>query len=161
VTRRLLKTIRLDGTDARVFECAAEPGEWAIPGGFAFADDSPDGLTGKRLQAFRCGFLGLGSFGWSTLVTVAEASDAAFDLAEAALARHFVETYGAPTLEEATAAARAELEFGAGLCEGPINTLLRLERKLEEDGVIERFRVVKPAAAQNHARIWDLTEDDG
>jgi len=161
VSRRLLKTIRLDGTDARVFEPAAEPGEWAIPGGFAFADDTPESLTGKRRQAFRSGFLGLGGFGWSTLVTVAEASDAACDLAEAALARHFVERYGAPSLEEATAAARSELEFAAGLCDGPVNTLLCVERELGEDGVIERFRVVKPAGAENHARIWELTEDHG
>jgi Family of unknown function (DUF6505) len=157
--RRLLRTIRLDGTDARVFERAAEPGEWAIPGGFAFADDAPESLSGKRRQAFRSGFLGLSSFGWSTVTMVAEIDDAAFDAVRAALAQHLIDAYGAPDLGQALAAAQSELEFAVGLCDGPINTLLCVEREMADDGVVERFRVVKPAAGENHARIWDLVED--
>ena len=70
----LPRTIRLDPSDTLVFERAAEPGEWAVPGGFAFWDEAPEAMPGKRRQAFRAGFLGLASFGWSTLVEVAEAT---------------------------------------------------------------------------------------
>ncbi len=55
---RLPRTIRLDPSDLVVFERAAEPGEWAVPGGFPFWDDDPAALAGKRRQAFRAGFLG-------------------------------------------------------------------------------------------------------
>src|SRR5262245_3275662 len=34
---KLLRTIRLDPSDTFVFDKAAEPGEWAVSGGFAFA----------------------------------------------------------------------------------------------------------------------------
>ncbi|MFQ5763830.1 MAG: DUF6505 family protein, partial [Rhodospirillales bacterium] len=68
---RFPRTIRLDESDRRVFERAAEPGEWAIPGTFVFADADPATLSGKARQAFAHGFLGLESFGWSTLVEVA------------------------------------------------------------------------------------------
>ncbi len=159
--RRLLRTIRLDNTDARVFDRAAEPGEWAIPGGFAFADDTPETLSGKRRQAFRHGFLGLTSFGWSTVTMVAEAGDSVFEQMTQVLAQHFIDHFGAPDLDAALAAAREELDFAAGLCDGPVNTLLCVEREPGADGVIERFRIVRPAPTENHARIWDLVEDHG
>ena len=73
---RLPRTLRLDPSDRVVFTRAAEPGEWAVPGGFAFWDEDPAALPGKRRQEFRAGFLGLASFGWSTLVEVAEAAPA-------------------------------------------------------------------------------------
>ena len=60
---KLLRTIRLDASDTFVFERAAKPAEWAIPGGFMFADRDPRTLAGRDRQAFRAGFLGLGSFG--------------------------------------------------------------------------------------------------
>src|SRR5207244_10452102 len=70
---KLLRTIRLDASDTFVFERAAEPGEWAVPGAFMFAHDDPDALDGKRRAAFRSGFLGVPSLGWSTLVQIVEA----------------------------------------------------------------------------------------
>ena len=69
---RFPRTIRLDGSDAQVFERAAAPDEWAVSGAFAFVDTPPEALRGKRAQAFARGFLGTKSFGWSTLVAVAE-----------------------------------------------------------------------------------------
>ena len=50
---KLLRTIRLDPSDTFVFDVAAEPGEWAVPGGFAFWDEDPAQMSGKRRQAFR------------------------------------------------------------------------------------------------------------
>ena len=73
---KLPRTVRFDQSDSQVYETAAEDGEWAVPGGFAFADDSAETLTGKRRQAFANGFLGLASFGHATFVTVASADEA-------------------------------------------------------------------------------------
>ena len=63
---KLLRTIRLDPSDGFVFAKAAEPGEWAVAGGFMFWDADPATLEGKERAAFRSGILGIGSFGWST-----------------------------------------------------------------------------------------------
>src|SRR5262249_57652281 len=71
---KLLRTMRLDPSDAFVFEHAADPGEWAVSGAFMFADADPDALAGKSRAAFRGGFLGVASLGWSTLVQIVEAT---------------------------------------------------------------------------------------
>ena len=65
---KLLRTIRLDPSDTFVFEKAAEPGEWAVSGAFVFWDTDATALQGKARSAFRGGFLGVESLGWSTLV---------------------------------------------------------------------------------------------
>jgi ADP-ribose pyrophosphatase YjhB (NUDIX family) len=139
----LPRTIRLDPSDSLVFERAAEPGEWAVPGGFAFWDEAPEGMSGKRRQAFRSGFLGLTSFGWSTLVEVAEADAAAREQAVAALARHLVAAHGAPDEATARPAAEEEIAFAESLCEGhPPGTALALSRSLEDGRLRERFRTL-------------------
>ncbi len=143
---RLPRTLRLDPSDTLVFERAAEPGEWAVSGGFAFWDEDPEAMQGKRRQAFRAGFLGLGSFGWSTLVEVAEASPAEREAALAALAAHLRAAYGAPDEAAARAAAEEEIAFAESLCDHPPGTVLALARSLEPgpDGpaVRERFRTL-------------------
>src|SRR3982750_1536840 len=73
---KLPRTIRLDPSDAFVFERAAEPGEWAVTGSFLFFDQDVTALAGKGRAAFRAGFVGVESLGFSTLVMVAEASEA-------------------------------------------------------------------------------------
>ena len=131
----LLRTIRLDATDTLVFPAAAEPGEWAVPGGFAFWDDAPGSLSGKRQQAFRGGFLGLASFGWSTLVEVAPCDAAQREAAVAALAAHIRAAYGAPDDEAARAAALDEIAFAESLCAGQAaGTVLALHRSHDADG---------------------------
>ncbi|MFN3447686.1 MAG: DUF6505 family protein [Roseococcus sp.] len=140
----LLRTLRLDASDTLIFPAAAEPGEWAVPGGFAFWDDPPGSLSGKRQQAFRAGFLGLSSFGWSTLVEVAEAGAAEREAALAALAAHIRSAYGAPDEAAARAAAEEELAFAASLCEGQApGTVLALHRSHDETGAQrEAFRTL-------------------
>ena len=69
---KLLRTIRLDPSDTFIFPVAAEPGEWAVSGAFVFSDIDPATLQGKDRSAFRSGFLGLPSLGWSTLVQIVE-----------------------------------------------------------------------------------------
>lgn len=131
----LLRTLRLDHSDTLIFPAAAEPGEWAVPGGFAFWDDAPGSLSGKRQQAFRAGFLGLSSFGWSTLVEVAAADDAARDAAVDSLAAHIRAAYGAPDDAAARAAAAEEIAFAQSLCEGQApGTVLALHRSHDEGG---------------------------
>ena len=71
---KLLRTIRLDPSDTFVFDLAAEPGEWAVSGAFVFWNADPATLEGRARTAFRSGFLGLSSLGWSTLVQIVEAS---------------------------------------------------------------------------------------
>ncbi|MBO1075109.1 DUF6505 family protein [Roseomonas marmotae] len=139
---RLPRTLRLDPSDGVIFETAAAPGEWAVPGGFAFWDDDIEALSGKRRQAFRAGFLGLSSFGWSTLVEVAEASPAQRAEAVSALATHIREAYGAPDQASAEAAALEEIRFAESLCDHPPGTVLALSRSLEGGKQRERFRTL-------------------
>ena len=67
----LARVIRLDDSDLNVFDPAADIGEWAISGAFAFSDWTEADLVGKARQAFANGWLGLDSFGRSTFVAVA------------------------------------------------------------------------------------------
>jgi hypothetical protein len=141
---KLLRTIRLDRSDTFVFERAAEPGEWASPGGFMFWDGDPAALMGKPRAAFRSGFLGLSSFGWSTLVEVAEANGVQLEAAANTLARHLVEQHGAPGIDTALAAAREELEVSASLADHPLGTVIALQRSVDPDGTVrERFRTIR------------------
>lgn len=139
---RLPRTIQLDASDRSVFDHAAEPGEWAVTGTFAFLDDTPDSLAGKRRTAFQHGFLGTGSFGWSTLVMVADAPDAVVQATTDALARHFVDRHGAPSFAAAREVAEQEVMFAASLCEHPVGTLLTIFRQHGPDGVVEQFATV-------------------
>ena len=157
---KLPRIIRLDASDAAVFERAAEPGEWAVAGGFAFIDAELEQLTGKRRQAFANGFLGTETFGWSTFVVVASADEAAVETVVERLARLFVEAHGAPSLDAARPVARQEVDFMADLCRAHgVNTLLAIERVIEADGGIrERFRVIERGAGV-HGRAFDMTPE--
>lgn len=154
------RVIRLDTSDPRVFEHAAQPGEPAVPGSFAFADADPDTLERKQLLAFASGWLGTESFGRATLVEVAEIEEAEFFQVVERLARHFVQAYGAPDLASALPVAREEADYAAGLCEHKLHTLLAVEREPGPDGIRERFKVIQPHRAQDHARIWEVADED-
>src|SRR5437588_10598765 len=120
---KLPRTIRLDPSDTFVFEHPAEPGEWAVTGSFLFWDADVPSLTGKPRAAFRTGFLGVRSFGFSTLVIVSEASERERDEAIDALAKQLLERLGAPDMDAARAAADEEVGFAATLCKHEINTI--------------------------------------
>lgn len=146
--KHLARIIRLDESDLNVFEHPAEPGEWAISGAFAFSNWSEADLTGKRRQAFAHGWLSLESFGRASVVAVAPVTDLEWETLAAALADHFVAHYGAPGRAVAMPVALEELGHAEALCSDyEPNTLLLVERTLEEVGVRERFRAVKPVAA--------------
>jgi hypothetical protein len=139
---RLPRTIRLDPSDTFVYRCAAEPGEWAVTGTFLFFGVDTARLGGKARQAFRAGFLGIDSFGWSTLAVVTEAS--AEERAEAVerLAEQLVARCGAPDMDSARAAAEEEVAFAQSLCDHPVNTLLGIHRTGEGDSIRETFRTL-------------------
>lgn len=159
---KLPRVIRLDESDTHIFEAPAAPGEWAVPGGFAFADVDPDDLSGVDLIAFGQTFLGLSSFGRATLVQVTDATPAAVETATEALARHFVDRWGAPDIDAARPVAADEIAFTAELCAGHApGQLLALEREVGDDGVIERFRAVERPRGLDHGKVWTLVPDDG
>lgn len=160
---KLLRAIRFDDSDERVYDVAAQAGEWAVSGAFAFAGLADAALTGKVRQAFANGFLGVQSFGRSTFVTVAEAHEHDRDEIAYRLALHFVEHYGAPDVASALPEAEAEVAFAAELAAGvPINTVLTMRRIRDREGSItEEVRKIRPPSGEPlHARIWGSEPDD-
>lgn len=157
---KFLRVVRLDGSDPRIFRHAAGAGEPAVPGSFAFLDVDPDDLDRKEALALAAGWLGTESFGRASLVEVARIDEAEFFQVVERLARHFVEVYGAPDLASALPAAREEADYAASLCEHKLHTLLAIEREPADDGIRERIKVIHPDRAGDHARIWDIVEDD-
>ncbi len=154
--------VRLDESDARVYDPPAMPGEWAVPGSFVFVFAEAERLEGRAREALRHGFLGTHSFGWGTLVSVEEISAAEYAAAIERLAVHLRELYGAPDAEAALRAAREEAEFAASLCEPhPPHTLLAVERGISDDGIEENFRVVRPPSGLDHGRVrlWAVEDD--
>lgn len=155
---RLLRTIRLDPSDTFVFDRAAEPGEWAVPGAFVFAHVDVAGLEGRRRAAFRSGFLGIDTLGWSTLVQVVEASEkdrlAAIDL----LSQRLVERFGAPELAVARPAAVEEVAFAASLCDHPKGMLIAVSRKWKDGAITESFRTLTPGVGTKPARAFAFLE---
>jgi hypothetical protein len=162
---KLLRTIRLDVSDTFAFEKAAEAGEWAVPGSFLFWDEDVLALAGKRRIAFRSGWLGLNSFGWSTIAVVVEASPEERAAAVEQLARHLVDDHGAPGLPQALAAADEELTFAESCAQHPEQTLVVIHRTLGEDGAIrEQFRTVKaglPFNKDSYSRVFTFHEVEG
>ena len=158
---KLLRTIRLDPSDTFVFESAAEPGEWAVTGTFIFADGDPDKLEGKARVAFRSGFLGIASLGWSTLVQVVEASDADRLAAVDTLANQLVAQFGAPSIADAVAAAEEEFEFTASLCDHPRDTLIALHRAHEGGEIRETFRTLRPKDGPKPLRAFAFLDVEG
>ena len=158
---KLLRTIRLDPSDTFIFEPAAEPGEWAVSGAFAFWNGDPAELQGKTRSAFRGGFLGVQSLGWSTLVQIVEVSEADRARLVELLALRLVERFGAPDIAAARAAAEEEVAFAASLCSEPQDTLIAVHRSYENGEVHEAFRTLKPRNGPKPARAFSFLEVEG
>jgi hypothetical protein len=151
---KLLKTIRADRSDTFIFAQAAEPGEWAVSGAFLFAHRDPASLTGKPRAAFRGGFLGIDSFGWSTLVQIVEADETDRAAAVELLAAQLVRRCGAPDLSRARAAAEEEVAFAASLCEPPAGMLIAVSRRYEQEMTHEAFRTLQASAQWKQAPVF-------
>jgi hypothetical protein len=158
---KLLRTIRLDPSDAFIFERAAEPGEWAVPGAFMFSHQDVQGLEGKQRAAFRSGFVGIETLGWSTLAHVAEATDADRARAVEILAQQLVTHFGAPDLRAAMAAAEEEIAFAASLSNHPNGMLVALSRQFEDGSIRESFRTLTPSVGLAPARAYAFLEVAG
>ncbi|SFU65377.1 hypothetical protein SAMN02799631_01608 [Methylobacterium sp. 174MFSha1.1] len=165
---KLPRTLRLDPSDTLVFPVAAPPGEWAVTGSFLFLERDPAALAGKERAAFRAGFVGIESFGFSTLVVVSEASEPEREAATEALAAQFQARLGAPDWLSALAAAREEIAVAESLCTPPVGTVLALHRTLEDGEIREQFRALRPREGavpgsdrrHAYARAFDFYETD-
>jgi hypothetical protein len=157
---KLLRTIQLDPSDTFIFSPAAEPGEWAVSGSFVFWDSDPTTLEGKARTAFRSGFLGVQSLGWSTLVQIVEASDSERAQAVAQLGQHLVEKFGAPNLETARAAAEEEVTFAESLAVEDKDTLVAVHRRYEDGEIREAFRTLRPRNGPAPMRAFSFLEVD-
>jgi len=155
---KLLRTIRLDGSDAFVFERAATPGEWAVSGAFAFTHLNETELAGKARTAFRSGFLGVETLGWSTLVEVVEASEPEREAAIERLAQQLVERFGAPDLASARAAAAEEIDFSAALSHHPKGMLVAVSRRWQDGAIREAFRTLTPSLGPKPLRAYAFLE---
>ncbi len=145
---KLARTISFDISDQNIFERPAELDEWAISGAFEFSNWTAENLTGKPRQAFANGWMGIESFGRSTLVAVTVISQREYEEAIDRLSAHFVQVYGAPTLEAARGPAKEEIDHMRQMCEDhEDNTLMVVERELVDTGVKESFRIIKPQDA--------------
>jgi hypothetical protein len=158
---KLLRTIRLDPSDTFVFERAAEPGEWAVAGAFVFWDADPERLNGKQRNAFRSGFLGVDSFGWSTLVQIVEATPGDRERVTDTLAQRLVEHFGAPDLGTARKAAAEEISFAESLCGHPRDTLVAVHRSVEDGEIREAFRTLLPRGGKSELRAFSFLDVEG
>jgi hypothetical protein len=166
---RLPRTIRLDPSDKVVFAHAAEPGEWAVPGTFLFWGRPPESLSRKEAIAFRSGFLGVESFGHSTLVAVQEARPEERAAMVERLAQQLVAHLGAPSLDLARPAAEEEVAMAENLCrDHTVNTLLALHRTQDAGAIREQFRSLRPrdetafsaSHLQGHDRAFQFFEEE-
>jgi hypothetical protein len=163
---RLLRCLRLDPSDTFVFPRAAEPGEWAVPGSVMFWGADPAELLPKERAAFRAGFLGVATLGFSTLVEIAEIAEGDLDGVVEAFADALVAGAGAPDRAAALAAARDEIAFAQSLCDQPAGTVIAMHRSVEDGAVREQFRTLQrregstPGADRMHAhaRAFEFVE---
>lgn len=158
---KLPRTIRMDPSDGRVFHNAADPGEWAVTGTFSFVDASFEDMDNKDQLSFTSGWMGTGSFGYSTFVQVSVAPDSEVEAATRGLALHLFNEYGAPDMLAAMEAAKGEIMHAESLCDHPAGTLLAIRRDLTDEGISEQIRIVpRDDEEGGHARIWSFVEDE-
>ena len=155
---KLLRTIALDASDTFVFDVPAEPGDWAVSGVFRFCDRDPAELSGKDRSAFRSGFLGVQSWGWSTLAQIVHATEDDRRTVVELLARQLVERLGAPDLATALLAAEEEVAFAQSLCAHPISTLIAVHRSASDGDVRESFRRLQLREGEHHGKAFSFME---
>tara|TARA_R110002051_G_scaffold83650_9_gene148326 strand:- start:8629 stop:9123 length:495 start_codon:yes stop_codon:yes gene_type:complete len=141
---KLARAIHFDESDQRVFHNPARTGEWCISGGFEFSNWGDSDLVGKARQAFTNGWMGVETFGRVSCVAVTQIEPQECDIIARVLAQHFVDIYGAPSVEAALGTALEEIDQMADLCADHVpNTLLTVTRELTTAGVRESFRMIE------------------
>ena len=145
---KLARAIHVDESDTRVFHNSARTGEWCISGGFEFSNWGEADLVGKARQAFANGWMGCETFGRVSFVAVTQIEPQERDTLATLLAHHFVDIYGAPSVEAALDVAREEIDQMVELCaDHAPNTLLTVARELTPAGVKEAYRVIEAQEA--------------
>jgi len=158
---KLAHTIRFDSSDLKVFPRAAEEGELAIVGTCCFSGFQEDELTGKIRQAFRNGFLGINSFGFSTFVCVSALKANDLPLIQKTLAKEFIREFNPEYKEEAIIVANQEIEFMASLCaDHEVGTVIAIQREWTENGIAEAFRSISKADSCAEQKIWTIIDGD-
>jgi hypothetical protein len=155
---KLLRTIALDRSDTFVFDVPAEPGDWAVSGAFLFCDRDPAKLTGKDRSAFRSGFLGVRSWGWSTLAQIVHATEDDRQAVVDVLAKQLVERFGVPDLATARLAAEEEVAFAQSLCTHPVSALIAVHRSANDGEVRESFRRLQLREGQRRGKAFSFME---
>jgi hypothetical protein len=133
---KLLRTIALDPSDTFVFDVPAEPGDWAVSGGF----------------------LGVKSWGWSTLAQIVHVTEDDRRGVVELLARQLVERFGAPDLGSARLAAEEEVDFVRSLCTHPISALIAVHRSASDGEIRESFRRLQLREGQGHGKAFSFME---
>lgn len=155
---KLLRTIALDPSDRFVFDVPAEPADWAVSGAFRFCDQDPAKLGGKDRSAFRSGFLGVQSWGWSTLAQIVGATEHDRRALVELLAEQLVQRFGAPDLATAQLAAEEEVAFAQSLCTHPVGALIAVHRSANGGEVRESFRRLQLREGQRHGNAFSFME---
>ena len=160
---KLARAIHFDESDTRVFHNPARTGEWCVSGGFEFSNWGEGDLVGKARQAFANGWMGIETFGRVSFVAVTQLEPHEKDVLANMLAQHFVDIYGAPSLEAAKNVALEEIAQMAELAEDHApNTLLTVSRELTPAGVKETYRAIaaQEADIMQFAVHGSLDEDE-
>jgi hypothetical protein len=155
---KLLRTITLDPSDTFVFDVPAEPGDWAVSGAFRFCDRDAAKLSGKERSAFRGGFLGVQSWGWSTLAQIVPATEDDRRTLVELLAKQLVARFGAPDIATARLAAEEEVAFAQSLCTHPVSALIAVHRSASGGEVRESFRRLQLREGQRHGKAFSFME---
>jgi hypothetical protein len=158
---KLLRTIRLDTSDTFVFESSAEPGEWAVSGTFAFWSRDPATVEGKTRTAFRSGFLGVSSLGWSTLVQIVEATAAERAELVDLLANQMVQHFGVPNIAAARTVAEEEVAFAESLCTVRQDSFIAVHRSYDNGAVRETFRTLRRREGATPTGAFSFFEVEG
>lgn len=157
---KLLRTVALDPSDTFVFDVAAEAGDWAVSGMFRFFGRDPAQLGGRDRAAFRGGFLGVRSWGWSTLAQVVPATADDRRAVVELLAQQLVDRFGAPDLVAARPAAEEEVAFAQSLCVHPVGALVAVHRTVSDGDVREAFRRLQLREGQGHGKAFSFMAVD-
>jgi hypothetical protein len=126
-----------------------------------FWNADPATMEGKERAAFRGGFLGVATLGWTTLVQIVDASEDDRLAAIDALAQHLVADFGAPSGADAVAAAEEELAFANSLCDHPLDTLIAVHRTVEAGQIRESFRTLRPRGERRPMRAFTFLDVEG
>lgn len=136
------RTIQPDLNRSKFPDPIARAGEWAVTGAFRFAHRDPATLHARELERFKHGWLGLDSFGDATIVEIAELDEATYDALIRRLTAHLMTHYGIADVDPAVETALEEMAFAASLATHPVGTRLALDRELNDQGLIEKTRIV-------------------